>query len=116
MIFPYPFPAMPDMGKIFISIHELIVSSCIFKQSLTLPHRRHFYQVLANEAEIDHWKVSAGYGIAQMMIGLIVWFAVSINLFLGIFVIGIFIISFFMVNMMVKKKLGCWPGSADFAD
>lgn len=29
---------------------------------LTRPHRRHVYQLLANEMGVDHWKVSVGYG------------------------------------------------------
>ena len=96
-------------------IDELVtmVERIADKQSLTLPHRRHFYQVLANEGGIAHWKVSVGYGIAQLLIGVIVWFTVSTNLLLGIFAIGIFIISFFIVNMKVKKKLGCWINSTN---
>lgn len=37
---------------------------------LTEAHRKHFYQLLANEKCIDHWKISTGYGIAQLIIGL----------------------------------------------
>ena len=37
---------------------------------LTQAHRKHFYQLLANEKRIAHWKVSVGYGIAQLTIGL----------------------------------------------
>jgi len=32
-------------------------------QSLTLPHRRHLYQLIANELNISHWKVSAAFGV-----------------------------------------------------
>ncbi len=39
------------------------------KQSLLRPHRSHFYQVLANEAGIVHWKISLGYGVAQFIVG-----------------------------------------------
>ncbi len=41
--------------------------------SLTTPHRRHLYQVLANEAGIAHWKVSTGYGVLQLICGTIFW-------------------------------------------
>ena len=96
-------------------IDELVtmVERIMDKQRLTLPHRRHFYQVLANEAKIDHWKVSVGYGIAQILIGVIVWFAILQNLVLGLSVIFFFMVSFFFINMKVKKELGCWIGSAD---
>jgi Fuc2NAc and GlcNAc transferase len=39
------------------------------KDSLTEPHRKHIYQILANEAGIGHWKVSLGYGMMQLVIG-----------------------------------------------
>jgi len=38
-------------------------------ENLTSPHRRHLYQLLANEMGITHWKVSTGYGLLQLVIG-----------------------------------------------
>jgi Fuc2NAc and GlcNAc transferase len=38
--------------------------------NLTQPHRKHFYQILANEYTIPHWKISIGYGLSQLIIGL----------------------------------------------
>ena len=32
-------------------------------ENLTKPHRRHYYQLLANEKRIAPWKVSVGYGV-----------------------------------------------------
>ena len=37
---------------------------------LTRPHRRHVYQLLANEMRVDHWKVSVGYGVLQLIVGI----------------------------------------------
>jgi len=37
---------------------------------LATPHRRHVYQLLANEMGIAHWKVSVGYGVLQAVVGL----------------------------------------------
>ena len=31
------------------------------------PHRKHLYQLLANEMGIEHWKVSVGYGALQFL-------------------------------------------------
>jgi len=42
------------------------------KDSLIEPHRKHIYQVLVNEACIAHWKISLGYGLMQLIIGLFV--------------------------------------------
>jgi Fuc2NAc and GlcNAc transferase len=39
-------------------------------ESFARPHRRHLYQLLANEMGIAHWKVSLGYAAAQMAVGL----------------------------------------------
>jgi len=38
-------------------------------EDLALPHRRHVYQLLANEWGIAHWKISAGYGLLQLAVG-----------------------------------------------
>jgi Fuc2NAc and GlcNAc transferase len=40
------------------------------KENLTTAHRRHLYQILANECNMSHWKISAGYGLLQLMIGI----------------------------------------------
>lgn len=37
-------------------------------ENLDQPHRRHLYQVLANERGIAHWKISAGYGGLQLVL------------------------------------------------
>ena len=39
------------------------------RESLTRPHRRHLYQILANEYGMPHWKVSVAYGLSQLIIG-----------------------------------------------
>ena len=40
------------------------------RENLTKPHRRHYYQLLANEKGIVHWKVSVGYGVFQLAVGI----------------------------------------------
>ncbi len=40
---------------------------------LTQAHRKHIYQILANELRIAHWKVSLGYGMLQLGVGLLVF-------------------------------------------
>jgi len=37
---------------------------------LTQPHRRHLYQLLANEQGIPHWQVTLGYAFLQLIEGL----------------------------------------------
>lgn len=42
--------------------------------SLGNPHRKHVYQLLANECGIDHWKISVGYGVLQLLVGFLLIF------------------------------------------
>lgn len=42
------------------------------RESLLAPHRRHLYQFMANERGIAHWKVSAAYGLIQVLVALLV--------------------------------------------
>lgn len=51
---------------------ELVTMKVRIQQgdSLIVPHRKHVYQLLANELGISHWKISTGYGFFQMIIGL----------------------------------------------
>jgi len=38
--------------------------------NLIHPHRKHIYQLLANECGIAHWKVAVGYGLSQLFVGI----------------------------------------------
>ena len=40
-------------------------------EKLSQAHRRHLYQVLANERGIPHWQISIGYGAAQLAFSLL---------------------------------------------
>jgi Fuc2NAc and GlcNAc transferase len=40
--------------------------------NLLLPHRRHIYQILANQMSIAHWRVSVGYAVLQLAVGFLV--------------------------------------------
>jgi UDP-N-acetylmuramyl pentapeptide phosphotransferase/UDP-N-acetylglucosamine-1-phosphate transferase len=37
-------------------------------ENLLKPHRRHFYQVMTNQAGLPHWQVAIGYGIFQLLV------------------------------------------------
>lgn len=39
-------------------------------ENLIQPHRKHIYQILANECKVVHWKVSVGYGLSQLFVGI----------------------------------------------
>jgi hypothetical protein len=38
--------------------------------NLLIPYRWHLYQILANEYGMAYWKISVGYGLAQLLIGI----------------------------------------------
>ncbi len=45
-------------------------------ERLTEGHRRHLYQLLANQQAVPHWQVSLVYGVVQAVIGiLLIWFS-----------------------------------------
>jgi UDP-N-acetylmuramyl pentapeptide phosphotransferase/UDP-N-acetylglucosamine-1-phosphate transferase len=76
-------------GAVFLAAHTLLDFLCMASflfpfyvdelttmlvrlragENLTLPHRRHIYQLLANERQIPHWRISTGYGFFQFLVG-----------------------------------------------
>lgn len=62
------------------------------RENLTVAHRRHIYQLLANEKGFSHWKVSAGYGVVQSVVGLSILYVYSH----GIFVVATLLVLFFV--------------------
>ncbi len=74
------------------------------KDSLIEPHRKHIYQILVNEAGIGHWKVSLGYGMVQLAIGVSV-IAVQPKGWGGVlgtyFLYGLI---FAMVSIIIRRK------------
>jgi len=82
-----------------------IMLRCLHRENLSNPHRRHLYQLLANECGIRHWRVSAGYGFVQLLVGITVillcdWGRLVVLLFLGsCFAFFIFI------SFSIRKKI-----------
>jgi len=68
---------------------------------LMQPHRGHVYQLLTNEMGIDHWKVSAGYGVLQLLVGIGAlalrgYGNLAVMIFLGSCFAGFGMVSFFV--------------------
>ncbi len=76
--------------------------------SLLQPHRRHIYQIMANQLNIEHWKVSLGYFLIQILIGLLMMalgsygmipvIMVLLNLFLIVFIYSIYLRKWEVLN------------------
>ena len=81
-----------------------IIQRLINKESLVKSHRRHLYQVLANEGEVAHWKISLSYGVIQLSIGLILIRIKNIGTFPVILLLATFFGIFFIINYLIKQK------------
>ena len=75
------------------------------RQNLLLPHRRHFYQILANEGKAPHWKVSCGYGAGQLIVGLSVLSLRPLGAWAVIGAIFTYFAIFVVMNIVVRTKV-----------
>ncbi len=75
-------------------------------ENLLLPHRRHLYQILANEAGLPHWKVSCGYGMLQLLIGLTVLLFRPIGALFVIAGLVLYFAAFVVLNIYARRKWG----------
>ena len=74
-------------------------------EKLTRPHRKHLYQLLANEREIPHWKISLGYGLLQLIVGVSVLIVKPFGGMTVLLLIAVYFSGFVMVSSVVRSKL-----------
>ena len=74
-------------------------------EKLWLPHRKHLYQLLANELNITHWKISLGYGIAQLVIGASILFVCKAGVLPVISILFIYFFIFSAVSSAMRINL-----------
>ena len=75
------------------------------RENLTKAHRRHLYQLFANEMKIEHWKVSAGYGLLQLIVGISVLLLKPIGLLVIFLILAAYFAGFLLLSFIVRKKL-----------
>jgi len=75
------------------------------RENLGRPHRKHLYQILANEYNISHWKISLGYGIAQLVIGVFILFFNTLGVFPILFILIVSFCIFSALSLVLRKKL-----------
>jgi Fuc2NAc and GlcNAc transferase len=80
-------------------------------ENLLRAHRKHLYQLLANEKGISHWKISMSYSLLQLSVGCIILLLKSygilpVFLFLGLCYLG-FISVDFRVRLSLKGIQSC---------
>jgi Fuc2NAc and GlcNAc transferase len=74
-------------------------------EKLLRPHRRHIYQLLANEKGIPHWKVSVGYGLLQAAVGLSVLWVKPLGLMAVILLLAAYSIGFFAFGFLIRRSV-----------
>ena len=73
-------------------------------ENLLQAHRRHIYQLLANEKGIAHWKVSLGYGLLQAMVGVSVLGVKPLGLGAVILLLIAYSVGFFAFGFLVRRS------------
>ena len=74
-------------------------------EDLMQAHRIHLYQLLANEKGIAHWKISAGYGILQLSVGLSLLFLRPFGIFAVLPFLTASFLGFSWISFRVRKKV-----------
>lgn len=75
------------------------------KEALMKAHRKHLFQLFANELKVSHWKISLYYGIIQLSIGIsAIFFRKKGEIFIFILLLLYFLI-FSAVSYYVRKKV-----------
>lgn len=72
--------------------------------SLIIAHRKHIYQLLANEFGIPHWQVSVAYGFIQIAIGLSSVTVKPLGIFAVFLVYLIYSILFIGISKLIRKR------------
>jgi Fuc2NAc and GlcNAc transferase len=74
-------------------------------EKLWTPHRRHLYQILTNEYGIAHWKISAGYGMLQLFIGISALLMVQVGIYPLAVMIALNFIVFSLISGTIRYRL-----------
>ena len=74
-------------------------------ESLVQSHRRHLYQLLANEAGMPHWKVTLIYGAVQLAIGGGVLFLNGYGVRPVVLFLTVCFIAFALVSLLIRRQI-----------
>lgn len=74
-------------------------------EKLTQPHRRHIYQLLANEKGIPHWQISLGYGFFQFVVGLSILFLKPYGIIAVLLTLGFYFAIFLLSGNYLQTSL-----------
>lgn len=71
---------------------------------ILVAHRRHLYQLLVNEFGWPHWQVAVGYGVVQLLIGLLILLLQKNGLIGVASAIGFLGLIFIAVSVAIHRK------------
>ncbi|OPY85071.1 MAG: putative undecaprenyl-phosphate N-acetylglucosaminyl 1-phosphate transferase [Smithella sp. PtaU1.Bin162] len=74
-------------------------------EKLSVPHRRHLYQLLANEYGLAHWKVSLLYGIVQVFAALSVIYVRPRGIMFVLPLLVFYFILFSCISFYLRRML-----------
>jgi Fuc2NAc and GlcNAc transferase len=94
--FLFPFYA-DELTTMFIRLKD--------RENLINPHRRHLYQLLVNEMGIAHWKISTGYGVLQMLVGVTIIQFYSCGAGTVLMALVMFSFFFVAVSTVVRRRV-----------
>ncbi|MCP4115644.1 MAG: polysaccharide biosynthesis protein [Desulfobacteraceae bacterium] len=74
-------------------------------ENILVPHRRHLYQLLANELSMAHWKVALFYGAVQTAAGISAIQASRAGAWAVFLLLGLLFALFFIVSWHLRKRI-----------
>jgi UDP-N-acetylmuramyl pentapeptide phosphotransferase/UDP-N-acetylglucosamine-1-phosphate transferase len=74
------------------------------KENIFKPHRRHLYQLFANEKKVDHRIISFAYALSQIIVNLIIIKFEHFGLWSILFIL-LFVILYIYLKLKIKSKL-----------
>jgi len=80
-------------------------------QNLLQPHRRHLYQLLANEKGISHWIISVGYGLGQFLVGITVFLVKPFGIMIVLLLLAAYLGGFILLTFRFRKSIGLLAGA-----
>lgn len=94
--FLFPFYA-DELTTIWVRLRD--------NERLTQSHRRHLYQILANEFQMAHWKVTMLYGFAQLIVGLSIILIRNYGETIIVLLLFFYFAIFTLISFYVRKKM-----------
>lgn len=98
--FLFPFYA-DELTTMFLRLKD--------RENLAVPHRRHFYQFLANERQVSHSKISIGYGLAQIMVGLSLLAVKPFGMIPVLLMLIVYFSGFILLTFNFRKQINLKP-------